>query len=269
MADEANVGDVAEDAGGIFDVGSFVTKTLLNGRKAAIRESEFVQHNYGGKIAEMVTALRLRVTSDELEKQPKPILVSCGDLYPSRDGKTKSLAGPFLIGGKIDNRSGIAEFIKNLVASGHPGINNPKGASALIDDEFLWKSVERRISKTETKAYDVPAEYIGKAQPEQVVNALEGGATETATAAAPAATVPSNEELAARLREITVAALRKNGGEIARGQLSVKLSDDLKKEAQADRLVMFQLLAKADFLATIPGATFDSKTVKLTAPATE
>jgi hypothetical protein len=262
MAEEANVVDVAEDAGGIFDVGSFVTKTLLNGRKAVVREAEFVQHNYGGKIAEMVTALRLRVTSDELEKQPKPLLVSCGDLYPSLDGKTKSLAGPFLVGGKIDNRSGIAEFVKNLVASGHPGINNSRGAKALIDEEFLWKSVERRISKTETKAYDVPAEYLGKAQPEQAVNAL---APEPEAAAAPAASVPSNDEIATRLRAAVVSALAKNGGEILRSQLSMKLSDELKKEPQADRLAMFALLAKNDFLATIPNATFDNKVLKVSA----
>lgn len=262
MAEEANV-ELAEDAGGIFDVGSFVTKTLLNSRRAAIREAEFVRHNYGGKIAEMVTALRLRVTSDELDKHPKPILISCGDLHPSLDGKTKALAGPFLVGGKIDNRSGIAEFIKNLVASGHGGINNPRGVNALIGENFLWKSVERRISKTEVKAYDVPAEYLGKAEPEQATDLSGGtGAVATTAVAAPAVAVV-DDKIAERLRGYVGAALVKFNGEIPRGQLSTRVSEELKKEAQPDKLAMFALLAKSDFLATIPGTTFDNKTVKM------
>jgi len=128
--------------------------------------------------------------------------------------------------------------------------------------------IERRISKTETKAYDVPAEYLGKAQPEQAVNAL---APEPDATVAPATAAPSTADVdrIERLRSAVSAALAKNGGEILRSQLSVKLSDELKKEPQADRLAMFALLAKNDFLATIPGTTFDNKVLKVSAPAAD
>jgi len=260
-----------EGAGDLFDPDNFVTKTLLNGKIAAIREAEFVRHNYGGKIAEQVTALRLRVTSDELEKQPKPILVACGDLYPSQDGKTKALAGPFLVGGKIDNRSSIATFLKNLKASGHPGINNPRGATALIDENFLWKSIEKSVSKTDTKAYDVPAEYKGKAAPEQAavgVGADEAPAVPVGTE--PQVATESSLEVAQSLREKVKAALVKFNGEIMRGQLSVRVGAELANEPQDRKMAMFALLLKDEFLASIDGVTFDKKTVKLVAePAAE
>lgn len=260
----------------LFDPSSFVTKTALNGRRGVIREAAFIRHNYGKPGEDSASALRLVVVSPDLEK-PRVLLIAMGDVWPSTDGRTKSTSGNF-IAGKIDKNSNLAMYLNNLKAAGFQmALMGAKGAAALENADFTWKAVEKKVSG-EFKAYDVPSEFHGYAAPlsEAEKTAIfagqpQGGGQEAAApggngaVAASAEPEISDEELQSKVRLAVAQTVQENGGELARGQLSIKVGPKLAGiPRKTDAL---QLMIQDDFLGSIPGVTYDKKTLKTTQPA--
>jgi len=236
----------------IFDPDHFVTTTALNGRRGVVTEAEFIRHNYNGKYPES-TAFKVVVNSPDLEK-PRTLLIGCGALRPSEDGKTPSLIGPFVVGA-IEKSSNVADFLKFLKASGFPYETlGKKGADALVGAAFTFRAFEKKVSG-EMKAYDVPAEFHGF---EEVVQS--GEATEVTL---PSSAVANKEELEALARETVIKILKdRPNHEIARGQLSITVGPALAGDSR--RVQVLGVLTQDSFLATIPGVTYDKKTLKLT-----
>lgn len=242
-----------------FDADNFEATSKLNGRRGVITEAEFIRHNYNGKADNDSTALSVSVKVEGYEK-PSNNLYSAGSLFPSEepttlgsDGKPKggpqALRGPFLTGGNITKQSNVASFLAELKSTTFPMKEFlEKGAKALVGADITWKSLEKKAGK-ETKSYDVPAEFHG------FVSIDKDGETSSSTPEASAAVDTQ------ALVDATVAALKANGGSISRSQLSIRVGSQLPKEI--DRSVALSYLLKDEFLSTVPGTTYDKKTLIL------
>lgn len=256
----------------LFDPKNFVTATALNGKRGVIVEADFRRTTYGGK-SEESTVLRVAIYCEELEKKFRINLVSCGGVWPSNTNNgDKQQSGNFLTGGRVENRSNIADFMRNRKAAGHPGM--PQGAASLVGADFTWKSLEKKING-ELKAYDVPAQYHGQVDIAPLkeklaiyVNASTAAPAATApvdaaTVAAAVATSPAaTEELRVQLAQLVKDALAKApGNELPRGQLSAQVGPSIQGPQRAQALV---LLLKDEFLGGIEGVTYDKKSIKLT-----
>ena len=226
-----------------FDPESFVSSSKLNGRRATIKEAVAIRHNYGGAISDEVTAARLTIVCDTLEK-PAVNLYGCGALFPSEDRKTKSIAGPFLVGGQVSKNSNLSDLMKALRSSGFPMEKiKEDGFKALDNATFDWIAFEKRAGK-EMKSYDMPAHFVG----------FEG------EEAAPV-TAPETAELEAKLAEALRATLKETP-EIPRGQLVLKVGPKLSGLPKGQAMQLMGLLLKDSFLAKVEGITFDAKVVK-------
>lgn len=247
------------DGGGAFDPDNFVTSSPLNGRRGVIREAYMLRHNYGGKSAEDSTGAKIKVVSPDLEK-PRVMLISSGAVWPSEDGRTKSVQGPF-IAGKLDKKSNLADFLRGVKASGFDySLILTKGFAALENAEFTWKAFEKKVNG-ELKAYDIPAEFHGFVAPE------EGDGDTTAPDPAVKAAPAVDEELLVEVRNAVAGALAAEPTqEIPRGQLSIKVGPKFKDHPK--KVQAFGLLMKDDTLAGIPNVVYDKKTVKLVNAAT-
>lgn len=253
------------NSGGLFDPDNFVTKTALAGKRAPIIEAIAIRHNYGGKIAEEVTAVRIKVRGLK-----QPMLIAAGDTHPAtkideskpatQDNLQKALVGPFLIG-KIEKRSNIAAFVKEAKAAGFPMAElGANGFSGFDGADVTWKALEKIINK-EAKGYDVISEYHGKVD---VSEDLAGNGPASADpTASPAPPVPSVD--AGLLAEVQFAlrqALQEAPNqEISRGQLSSVVGKKFADPQKRTKALV--LLLKNDTLTSVDGVTFDGKTVKL------
>lgn len=254
-----------------FDSENFEATSKLNGRRGVVLDAVFIRHNYNGKSEKDATALSVTVRVPEFEKASNN-LYSAGSLWPSSeptklgaDGKPKGgpkeLTGAFLTDGAIAKGSNVADFLNELKSAGFPILEFGKlGATALVGADLTWKTIEKGKGKF-AKTYDVPAEYHGRKSAEEVA-ALKAGASEDEAAAesAPAAAVDQSAAEAA-LVAATIAALKEANGEIPRGQLSIRVGSKLPKDV--DKGYAMTRLLKDEFLAGIPGATWDKKILKL------
>lgn len=265
----------------MFDPDSFIATSALAGKIGVILPgSEAIRHNYGGNMAEETTALRIVVAAPDkfqpsgeggLEKA-RVNLYGAGGLYPARmAGGARDVAGPFLVGGAgINKQANIATFLTHLKAAGFPMAQlGQNGFAALDYAKVQWGALEKKISKKDTKTYDVPVKFLGFVTPEEVaglgLEARDDAGSAVAQAPAIAAAVVDDTEA----REVLTAALKTalaatpNG--IAKGQLSKTVGPAI--QAHPKKAQMFSLLLKDDFLASIDGVTFDKTTVKLAGAA--
>jgi hypothetical protein len=229
-----------------FDPENFVVSSALNGVTGKVAVAEFMKTNYGGKAERESTVFRVVVEAANLEK-PRELLISCGDIQPSKDGVTADVVGPFFVG-KINKGSNLATFIDALKAGGFDlKLFAKAGGDALVGALITFKAIEKTIGRgkdRQVKTYDVPATFVG----------FEGQAT---------AAVADLSELKTKLAEAIKAAVANNGGELPRGQLSAKLAGVLKDEP--NKAGALGLLVDEGFLSSIEGIAYDKKTLKATA----
>lgn len=256
-----------EESGGLFDPKNYVTKTALGGKRAPIIEAVFIRHNYGGKIAEDVTAARVKVKGLK-----NPILVSSGDTWPARkidqskpatpDNLEKAIIGPFLLG-TVDNRSGIAVFNKALLKTDFPKDRLGKeGFAALNGADFTWKGISKKVNGEE-KGTDVVEIFHGFVEIDEAQDAADQAVAGTQTApAAPVVNEALLEEVKAAVLSTVKAA---PNGEVPRSQLSRLVGEGFKDPATRSQALV--LLLKDSTLASIPGVTFENKTLKLAGAA--
>lgn len=263
----------------MFDPSNFVTSSALNGKRGVVREAVFIRHNYGGKIADEVTALKVVVTSPELEK-PRTLLIAGGDIMPAIRvaDPTKprgfrldeNVAGPFFKG-TINRQSNIADFLNFLKSSGFDFAKlDAAGVDSLVNQAFNWRAYEKGKGK-DARVYDVPSEYVGAEAPPAEGQPVAGGvavAVGVAGVAAPQAA--SDDELKGLVAAALVEALQANGGELSRSQLSTKVGPAILQRAGGQKAQAFALLINDAFLSSIEGVVYDKKTIKLAAaPAVE
>lgn len=266
----------------LFDPDTFVTSSPLNGRRGVIAEAGAIRHNYGGKIAEEVTALRIVVLCADLEK-PRVNLIAAGGLKPSdRPSGAPTIAGAFLTGGKIDKKSNIADFLNGLKAAGFPVAQlGARGFDALQGADITWRALEKPQGKGQTKTYDIPSEFhgyvtgtaldellqiAGKAPNVEASAAASAGVAAAGANASVSVSAQDNTALKAELASAVLAALQVAPGNfIPRGQLSIKLQPAFKDHPQ--RVQALTLLLKDETLAGIPGIEYDKKVVRLSAGA--
>lgn len=266
----------------MFDTDTFITSSALNGRKGVIVEAEFIRTNYGKQDTPESTVARIVVVSPDLDK-PRTLLVSSGDLYPSNTPGghgPRTLTGAFLTGGKINKGSNLADFVNGTRGSGFPMQElSARGLEALIGAAFMWRAFEKVINK-KTKGYDVPLEFVGyedisalkeklKTQPatgfgsQVVTGPTQGGAS--------ALSAEEREKASQALKEnvghAVVEALQAHGGNIPRSQLSIRVGPRL--QGLQNKAEAFALLISDQFLAGIPGVTFDKKSISLAADAAQ
>lgn len=277
MTEVQNV--VPEDGFNIFDPDNAVVSSRLNGRRGTIVKIEARRHNYNGKIQEEVTGVFITVISRDLEK-PVELIIGAGALYPSRDAETFKKGQPdsygdFLVGGKLSKQANLYDFLNEAKSAGFDVSSAAtKGLKAYLFADFTWKAVEKGRGKF-AKAYDFPAEYHGvDAEGQQLLDQYNeaqaaakasGSGDAQGEAAAPseanAAPAPSAEESKAIVTTAVLAALAKAPNkELSRGLLSVKTSPELPAGTNPKVLAV---LVQESFLSSIPGTTFDKKTLKL------
>jgi hypothetical protein len=235
--------------------------SYLDGKRGIVREAEFVRHNCNGHCPE-ATALRYRVEIPDLaeDKQPFPVDISSGKvLWPSNDGKTKDVSGPHLVHGdggpfRVDKKTGLNIFVKALDGSGFPMEKFAEsGAAALVGADVTIRGIDRSYKidgEQKEKTYDVISEFHGF-----VEDGEEGGTGETPSSP----DTPDAEELTAELNGLLLDALKEHGGEIPRGQLSIRLNKFVK--GNLNRKQLLSLVTKDDVLGRLEGITFDKKVV--------
>jgi hypothetical protein len=175
--------------------------------------------------------------------------------------------------GAITNNSLVANFLANLRASGFPMANlkPPTGFAALIGADISFKTVELGFKKGAPKnAYDFPGEFHGFVTPERLAELKAAAASappseggngavhDEVVATAP----PADDELKSAVSAAILTALRaESSGEITRGHLSQKVGPSLQGHPNKTRALA--LLINDGFLATIPGISYDKKTLQL------
>ena len=251
----------------IFDPDTFVTTSALAGKIGTIIDAR-AQKGYAEGQYPDATTFRATVVSEELAR-PRTGYYSCGAAEPAAvvDGKkVQAQFGPFLVGGAIDKQSTIADFLANLRASGFDmNLLKTKGFYALAGAKFVWKVVERRAGGKSTKGYDMPAEFLGFVDLTELAALSSKGTDDQAQAIEETTSAPaqSQEELAQLVSNALVEAVTEAGGELARGQVTIKVGQKLGTVNQAAKAAAFTMLLNEKFLASVPGIVADKKTVKL------
>jgi len=249
----------------IFDPDTFVTTSALAGKIGVVIDARAQKGYADGKYPD-ATTFRATVVSEELAR-PRTGYYSCGGAEPAAivDGKkVPAQFGPFLVGGAIDKQSTIADFLANLRASGFDmNLLKTKGFYALAGAKFVWKVVERRAGGKSTKGYDMPAEFLGFVDLTELAALASKDTDSSQTTEAPAVPAQSQEELAQLVSNALVEAVTEAGGELARGQVTIKVGQKLGAVNQAAKAAAFTMLLNEKFLASVPGIVADKKTVKL------
>lgn len=243
-----------------FDSDHFLVSSKLNGRRGTIIAADARRHNYNGKTDD-ATGVFLTVKLAEHNPDEKPTVTNiygAGDLFPGLSRTEKAPSGPFLVGKGINKTSNVALLLSELKTAGFPVAElNKRGFDALVGADITWKAYEKGRGK-DAKAYDVPAEYHGQ------VEVSETGETSEASAAGAggSGSSASNDELIKAATDALKAALEEAPNkEIQKSQLSIQVGKRLPKEL--DRGKVLSIFIKDDVLASIPGVTYDKKTVKL------
>lgn len=257
------------DAAGLFDPENAISSHALNGKRGVIVKAEARRHSYGKADIPETCALFLTVYVEEFAKLRTEIYGIGNDYYPSDKFQGQpSAVGPFVVGSKgLPKNSNTTLFLSELKTAGFPFEKMSAGFKGLEGADVTFKSVDRKVGSG-TKAYAVVAEYHGQKEvtKEMLAHGLEEIHDEAPTDA-PAHTPADDATIRAATATALKAALKENGGEIPRGQLSIRVQKELNKTANGtiDKPKALALLTKDEFFASVEGVSFDAKTVKLSA----
>jgi hypothetical protein len=254
----------------IFDADNAVVTSPLAGKKGVVLPgSEFIRHNYGGSIAELVTALKLNVhyTAATGDPASRNVLIGTGALKPSETNLgAPADKGLFLAGGaKLNKQSALTDFLAHLKASGFPmATMREKGSAALDGAAFIWTAKEVKINKKDTKVRELPLQFLGFEDTTGLAVVVTNPQS-SSPASGPVA-APVDDAVRAEVTKVVLETLAAEPSkEIPRSQLAIKAGGKFAglgpKRPQA-----LALLLQDAFLGSLPGVTFDKKTVKLTEP---
>lgn len=257
------------DAAGLFDPENSISSHPLNGKRGVVVKAEARRHSYGKADIPETCALFLTVYVEEFAKLRTEIYGIGDQYYPSDKFQGQPTAiGPFVVGDKgLPKNSNTTMFLAELKSSGFPFERMSQGFKGLEGADLTFKTVERKVGKGVAKTYAVPAEYHGIV--EVTKEMLTHGLEESPVVAEGEAPAPKSDD--AYVREVTAkalkAALQENGGEIPRGQLSIRVQKELNKlgNGSVNKPQALGLLTKDEFFTSIEGVTFDAKTIKLSA----